>query len=241
MILGTAAYMPPEQARGKAVDRRADIWAFGVVLYEMLTGSRGYTGETAAETLAAVLKEELDWSRLPAETPRAVHRLLRRCLEKDPKRRLRDIGEARVMLEEAESPEEAVPSAVIAAPARRAWLPWTAAGILLVVAVVFAWLYLRQTPQVERVLRYTIAPPEKSSVHSFAISPDGRYLAIAGTLQGTNHLWVRRPGCARDAVASRDRRGDVPVLVARQPQHWLLRAGEAETHLRGGRSRTIAL
>jgi len=84
VILGTAAYMPPEQARGKAVDRRADIWAFGVVLYEMLTGTRGYTGDTAAETLAAVLKEEVDWSRLPAETPRAVHRLLRRCLEKDP-------------------------------------------------------------------------------------------------------------------------------------------------------------
>ena len=121
VILGTAAYMPPEQARGKAVDRRADVWAFGVVLYEMLTGSRGYRGDTAAETLAAVLKEELDWSRLPAETPRPVRRLLRRCLEKDPKRRLRDIGEARVMLEEAESPEEAVtaPARALGCRARR--------------------------------------------------------------------------------------------------------------------------
>ena len=95
MILGTAAYMAPEQARGKAVDKRADIWAFGVVVFEMLTGRRLFEGETLSDTLAAVLTKEVDWSRLPAATPSSIRQLLRRCLERDPTRRLRDIGEAR--------------------------------------------------------------------------------------------------------------------------------------------------
>ena len=195
VILGTAAYMPPEQAKGKTVDRRADIWAFGVVLFEMLTGTRGYTGDTAAETLAAVLKEEVNWNKLPADTPRFVRRLLRRCLEKDPKRRLRDIGEARLMLEEPETEETAPPPTASPAaplPARRAWLPWAIAGLLALAASVVAWLHFREEPPVERVLRYTISAAEKTTVHSFAISPDGRYLAITGRLQGVNYLWVRR-------------------------------------------------
>src|SRR5499426_1423439 len=92
VILGTAAYMSPEQARGRAVDRRADIWAFGVVLFEMLTGRRLFEGEDVSDVLAAVLRQQPDWSALPAETPASVRRLLRRCLERDPKKRLRDIG-----------------------------------------------------------------------------------------------------------------------------------------------------
>ena len=101
MILGTAAYMAPEQARGKAVDKRADIWAFGVVLYEMLTGRRAFEGEDISDTLASVLKTEPDWNALAPATPSAIRRLLRRCLEKDRKRRLRDIGDARLEIEEA--------------------------------------------------------------------------------------------------------------------------------------------
>jgi len=103
VILGTAAYMSPEQARGRAVDRRADIWAFGGVLYEMLTGRSAFAGETTSDTLAAVLKLEPDWTLLPRGTPGALRRLLGRCLTKDPKKRLRDIGEARVLIEEVQS------------------------------------------------------------------------------------------------------------------------------------------
>jgi serine/threonine protein kinase len=99
VILGTAAYMAPEQARGRAVDKRADIWAFGVVLYEMLSGRRAFDGEEISDVMASVLRQEIDWSALPAATPPSIRGLLRRCLERDPKQRLRDIGEARIILE----------------------------------------------------------------------------------------------------------------------------------------------
>ncbi len=99
VILGTPAYMSPEQARGQAVDRRADIWAFGTVLYEMLTGRRLFCGENIAETVASVLRQEIDWGALPTSTPTEVKSLLVRCLNRDVKRRLRDVGEARIILE----------------------------------------------------------------------------------------------------------------------------------------------
>jgi serine/threonine-protein kinase len=100
VLLGTAAYMSPEQARGKTADKRADIWAFGVVLFEMLTGARLFDGETTSDVLAAVLRAEPDWSELPAETPRPVVRLLHRCLDRDPRERLHDIADARLEIEE---------------------------------------------------------------------------------------------------------------------------------------------
>ena len=101
MIVGTAAYMSPEQARGKTVDKRTDIWAFGCVLYEMLTARPAFRGETVSDTIAAILEHEPDWSALPAQTPASIRRLLQRCLEKDPRRRLRDVGDARLEIEEA--------------------------------------------------------------------------------------------------------------------------------------------
>ncbi len=101
IILGTAAYMSPEQARGKAVDKRADIWAFGLVVYEMLSGRAGFGGETITDILAAVVSREPDWTALPAATPASIRRLLARCFEKDPKRRLRDIGDARIEIDQA--------------------------------------------------------------------------------------------------------------------------------------------
>ena len=103
VIIGTAAYMAPEQARGKAVDRRADIWAFGVVLYEMLTGRQLFDGDNISDVLASVLKTDPDWTALPADTPASVRRLLRRCLEKDPRKRLSSIGDARLELDEREA------------------------------------------------------------------------------------------------------------------------------------------
>ena len=103
MLLGTAAYMSPEQARGKAVDKRSDIWAFGCVLYEMLTGKRAFAGDDVSETLAAVLRAEPDWNLLPANTHGAVRRLLRRCLQKDAKERMHDISDARIEIQEAQA------------------------------------------------------------------------------------------------------------------------------------------
>src|SRR2546428_11294190 len=103
VILGTAAYMTPEQAKGRNVDRRADVWAFGVVLYEMLTGRMPFSGETASETMAAVMMKEPDWTALPANVPARVRELLRRCLVKEPRNRMRDIGDARLALEEMQS------------------------------------------------------------------------------------------------------------------------------------------
>jgi len=113
VILGTAAYMPPEQAKGKAVDKRADIWSFGVVFYELLTGERLFKGEDVSDTLAQVLTKEPDLSKVP---PKA-RKLLSRCLEKDPKRRLRDIGEAAYLLEDATA-------TALSAPRHKSWLPW---------------------------------------------------------------------------------------------------------------------
>ena len=108
LLLGTAAYMAPEQARGKPVDKRADVWAFGVVFFEMLAGRKLFEGETATDVLAAVMRQEIDWGALPAATPPAVRRLLRRCLDRDPKLRLRDIGEARIALA---APDESLATA----------------------------------------------------------------------------------------------------------------------------------
>ena len=138
MIAGTTAYMSPEQARGKTVDKRTDIWAFGCVLYEMLTARPAFAGETSSDTIVAILEREPDWSALPAQTPPSIRRLLQRCLEKDPKRRLRDIGDARLEIDEAlgsfvASPVACTDTRGAQEPVRLAW--WAAAAVgLLVVA-----------------------------------------------------------------------------------------------------------
>jgi Tol biopolymer transport system component len=191
VILGTAAYMAPEQARGAAVDKRADIWAFGVVLYEILTGKQPFAGETVSDTLAAVLRAEPQWDAIPA----GMRRLVRRCLERNPKRRLRDIGEARVVIEDvlAGSAEEQLVAAA-PRPGAHTWLlrlsPWLAAALLLTTLVI-SWLYFRQTPPAERVVRAIVALPAKTFVHSFALSPDGRYLTLAARVDGARRLWLR--------------------------------------------------
>ncbi len=191
MILGTAAYMAPEQARGKeSVDKRADIWAFGVVLYELLTGKRLFQGDDIAHTLAAVIMQEPDLSAAPAE----VRPLLKRCLEKDPKKRLRDIGDMELLL----NVEQAfgLPMRAEGPLHTKAWLAVSAVLLLALAAVSF--IHFRETPPPEQTLRYTIAAPEGSAVHSFAISSDGRYLAIAAAVNGKRQLWLR----AMDALQS---------------------------------------
>jgi serine/threonine protein kinase len=187
MILGTAGYMSPEQARGKAVDKRADIWAFGVVLFEMLTGQQPFEGPTVSDTLAAVLKTEPDLSQVPAQ----VRKLVRRCLEKDPKLRLRDIGDAKLLLEE--SPPEM-------APAKRSGRWWKIAAVVaLAVGAIGGWAmaHVRQPPADQRVLRFQIEPPEGGEFSygtvsaGIALSPDGRTAAYVASSNGKNRLWVR--------------------------------------------------
>src|SRR5262249_35556752 len=156
VILGTAAYMSPEQAKGKIVDRRADIWALGSLLFEMLTGKQAFVGETVAETLASVIKDEPDWKALPASTPARVRDVLRRCLVKDPKQRLRDIGDARIRIEEeiAGKPDITDQVAAPVAAARRRGPVWAWAVIALAVAALgVAGGYRLHTPKTAPMVR----------------------------------------------------------------------------------------
>jgi Tol biopolymer transport system component len=186
VILGTAAYMPPEQARGKTVDKRADIWSFGVVLYELLTGEPLFTGEDAAETLAAVIHKQPDFPRAPAK----AQRLLRRCLEKDPKKRLRDIGEAQYLLEEEKPPIE--PAAATApSRSRLGWAPWVVAGLLLTTTFGVSFVHFREAVPAERTARFQALLPEKAGQAIFKVSPDGRSIAITARESGRRKLWIR--------------------------------------------------
>ncbi len=189
MIMGTAAYMSPEQAAGKPVDKRADIWSFGVVLWEMLTGQQLFDGETISHTLADVLRAPIDFEKLPRETPTAIRDLLRRCLDRDVKTRLRDIGEARVVISRAGKEPEA--PATAPSPSRLKWVWPVASMLFFIVTAALAFVHFRETSPPEQTLRYTIAAPEGSSVHSFAISPDGRSLVIAAAVKGKRQLWLR--------------------------------------------------
>ena len=194
LILGTAAYMSPEQARGKAVDKRADIWAFGVVLFEMLTGRRLFDGETVTDVLAAVVTREPDYAGLPVALPPAVRQLLQRCLRKDPKRRLRDIGEARVALDEAASGGDAGASGVAQAGApdkpAAAWrrvLPWAVAAFALALAGLGQWRAPRPQLPALRKLTIPIRDLQVGIPTPPALSPDGRRIAyVAG-----HDLWLR--------------------------------------------------
>jgi len=181
VILGTAGYMAPEQARGGAVDKRADIWAFGVVLYEMLTGRTLFAGPTVSDTLAAVLRAEPDWSALPPETPAGIRRLLRRCLERERKRRLADMGDARLEIEEAlagggaEAPREIEVR-------RTTWLPWAVAGVVAVAAAVLGvglWRATRPADFPLTRLSVDLGPDAMTGLNlTAAISPDGRRLVF---------------------------------------------------------------
>jgi eukaryotic-like serine/threonine-protein kinase len=199
VLLGTAAYMSPEQAKAKPVDRRADIWAFGCVLYEMLTGKMTFTGETVTDTLAAVIMKDPDWSVLPAATPIRVRVLLKRCLQKDPKQRLRDIGDARISLDEVISgAAEDVPALSAGErPGVKPWKLWAvcgAAGLCASAAAFFAFLYLHQKSPVAQTVRFEVPLPDRTSFTGGApsLSPDGRNIAFITTgADGQTRLWVR--------------------------------------------------
>ncbi len=181
VILGTAAYLSPEQARGRGVDRRTDIWAFGCVLYEMLAGKQAFPAETISDAIAGILAREPDWSALPAATPERVRELLRRCLEKDLERRLRHIDDARFQLEEAE-PSLALPAPPALKPPRwKQVLPWALAGVAIAIA---AWSVRPAPKPVPRpLMRFSIDQPGER-VGALALSRDGARLAFTHATGG---------------------------------------------------------
>jgi serine/threonine protein kinase len=201
VLLGTPAYMSPEQARGEPVDKRTDIWAFGCVLYEMLTGKRAFDGEDVVQTLALILTKETDSAALPHPTPEPVHRLLRRCLDKERKRRLADASDARLEIDEAMNapPRESASRSA----ERRTRLAWTVtsilAALLLVATAAVMTEYVRASPPVPSAYRSTLLEPPGVALippggvdRLLALSPDGRRLAFSGVGQdGRRLLWVR--------------------------------------------------
>ncbi len=197
MILGTAAYMSPEQAVGKPADKRSDLWSFGVVLLEMLTGRRVFEGETVSHVLASVLKDTPDWTRLPADTPAAIRRVLRRCLERDRRRRLADAADARLDIEDALAPnrdERASPPGT--APARLRTFAWPLAFTAAAVLAVTGYLRVDGTGAGDAEstfpIQFGVSIPDVD-VRSAVPSPDGRMLAIGGVRSGGQRgLWIRR-------------------------------------------------
>ena len=251
-ILGTAAYMSPEQARGKAVDKRADIWAFGVVFYEMLTGRPLYAGKTAAEILACVIEREPDASALPAATPPSIRELLGRCLTKDPHHRLQAIGEARIAIDRAfrqphpppldgapgRSPGGAADTAG-ARVQRRARLAWTIA------AVAMAGIGALAVPAIRY---FRTAPVDRQEETWQIVTPPTSHAGFVRDLPRRSPIGVfrhrRRQGSALDPAPLRVDRAAVvghggrnlPLLETRQPGHWFLCGQQVEVDPRGRRS-----
>ncbi len=204
MILGTAAYMAPEQAKGRPVDRRADVWAFGVVLFEMLTGQRAFKGDDVSETLASVLAREPDLAMLPATTPPAVRRLITRCLEKDPKKRLRDIGDAVRQLDGstlAAAGDATSVGSTVAAPAgaRRPGFVWLAAAAVVgAIAGVAGWALWPRTEAPPEVMRFGLGSSAgmpltfTSLFRDLAVSPDGRTVVYYFADPAANQGLVKR-------------------------------------------------
>jgi len=211
MILGTAAYMSPEQAKGQKVDRRGDIWAFGCVLYEMLSGRKAFAGETISDVLAAVIRAEPDWTALSETTPAPIRKLVQRCLTKDVRQRLQAIGDARIAIEETLAGDVGAtlgsPRAEQAPPLRPPWrraLPWAAVAILVGLAILGGW-WLRG--------RLVIQPTRWSgdllagSNIAFGprISPDGRMLAFQAMVDGQTQVAVMNPGSGNWTLLTHDR------------------------------------
>ncbi|MCM3880677.1 MAG: protein kinase [Vicinamibacterales bacterium] len=194
-ILGTPAYMSPEQARGRVVDKRADIWAFGCVLYEMLTGRLAFPGQTVSDVIAAILEREPDWSVLPDSTPPAIRKLLARCFDKSTRTRLRDIGDARLELEDALSRTNVTTAGPVAGPRRGLPLGWTltimviaAAGAIAIGSGVFSGAAPVAAPTFSRIVRLTSSAAREMAP---AISPDGKWVAYLSDARGTTDVWVQ--------------------------------------------------
>jgi Tol biopolymer transport system component len=194
MILGTAGYMSPEQAKGRTVDKRTDVWAFGAVLFEMLTGTRAFVGDDVSDTLANVLKVEPDWNRLPADVSPRVRLALRACLQKDAKQRIGDVQSVRLALEGAfETAAPQTSSATASTPrGRLAWIAFAVTAVLAAALAVPAVRHLRETPQpAPPETRVEIVTPATDRPESFALSPDGRQIVFVASGDGASRLWLR--------------------------------------------------
>lgn len=209
VILGTAAYMSPEQARGEPVDRRVDIWAFGVVFYEMLSGHRLFGGATTSDTLASVLKDEPDWSRVPEEAAS----LLRRCLAKDRKHRLRDIGDAMPLVRLTDTPASKKKRR------RSAAVAWASFALLAALTITLWTLHFQETATAADPIRFQVPLPEgiaQAEFVSFALSPDGRQIAFwQAAYGGSGSIWVRK----LDSLEVRELKGS-ESLGAGRPLFW---------------------
>ena len=200
-ILGTAAYMSPEQARGLPVDKRTDIWAFGCVLYEMLTGRVAFPGETLSDSIAKIIEREPDWSALPASTPAPIRRLLLRCLTKDPKKRLRDIGDVRIEIDAIDEVLPGTPQGerATAAPANAwlKWLPWVALVALatgMVVREIWRPVPTEVTESPLANARFSSVTDWEGTEEHAEISPDGRFVAFVADRDGQFDVWVSQLG-----------------------------------------------
>ncbi len=203
MILGTAAYMSPEQARGKPVDKRTDIWAFGCVLYEMLTGMRPFPGDDVAEVLSRVLQREPDWARLPSTLSPLLGSYIKRCLHKDPRQRIHDIADVRLALEGAfETTVMAVTPASRPRGLGAAWVVALAAVLAAAVLAIPAVRYLRHSPPPSSAVHFEIQSPESTRfggpegggtgiATQLAVSPDGRHVVFVAAGEGGYRLWLR--------------------------------------------------
>ena len=197
VIIGTAAYMSPEQAAGKAADKRADIWSFGAVLWELLVGARLFDGETISHTLADVLRAEIDFGKLPRGTPAAIRQLLGRCLDRDVKNRLRDIGEARVAIEKyLAGPQTVGKELAGSAPhgaVRRSVLAWSVAALATAAAATLAFIHFQEQPSIVPSVRFQVVPPAGSPfLNSIVLSPDGeRFAFTAPGPDGRPFLWLQ--------------------------------------------------
>ena len=198
MILGTAAYMSPEQARGLPVDKRADVWALGAVLYEMLTGARAFAGDTVSDVVASVLAREPDWTRLPPSLPPALRVFIQRCLHKEPKQRVNDAGDVRLALEGVFDIPHDGPAMTPVRPLWAVVLPWAVAAAALLAAVSLGVAYVAKTGPTPGVIRTMIPPPDGATFDfdltaaPAVLSPDGRKVAFgARSADGLTRLWVR--------------------------------------------------
>jgi serine/threonine protein kinase len=189
-LIGTAAYMSPEQARGRAVDKRTDIWAFGAVLYEMLTGRRAFDGDDVTDMIAAVVKSTPNWSALPPDAPAPLVRLVQKCLDKDQRARVGDIAVARFVLSESGTLPH-VPAATKSLPSWKVAAPWALAGVFLLTTLVVSLRLVRETPSTPASIRFQVAAPDNSTVGMFRLSPDGHGLAFVVVTAGTTRVWIR--------------------------------------------------
>jgi dipeptidyl aminopeptidase/acylaminoacyl peptidase len=251
MILGTASYMSPEQARGFAVDKRTDLWAFGCVLYEMLSGRKAFDGPTVTDVLAAVVAGEPDWDRLPVGTPASVRRLLRRCLEKDMRRRLRDAGDASLLLDE--NPEDArsgpVP-AVPSAPARRSFALPILGALIAVAGVAAGWWLSQGGPDAKAAgnVEFTRVTYAEGMMRSARFAPDGRTIVYGAAWNGPPiKLYLARtesPDAAPIPVPAAElfaisKNGEMAVSLGHAFFGWMAEGTLARTSLLGGAPREV--